>query len=283
MKKESPVPELDRETILGAVLPALQEDLGAAGDVTSQAVIAEAETGSAVITTGSSGRLAGMPVATEVFSRVNCRLRARVEDGDPVEPGTEIARVGGAIRGILAAERTALNFLGRLSGIATEANRYVEALTGTRVAVRDTRKTTPGLRVLEKYAAAIGGCEIYRYGLFEGVFLKDNHVRAAGGIAAAIERAKRGRPDLRILIEVDTPKQAEEAASAGADEILLDNMTVAQLKAAANRVNGRARLEASGGITLRNVRKIAETGVHAVSVGAITHAAPWLDFSLRLE
>lgn len=276
-------PELDREDILGAVLPALQEDLGAAGDVTSQAVIPEAETGAAVIVAGSKGLLAGMPVAAETFSRVNCRMRAGAKDGDPVEPGSQIARVGGAIRGILAAERTALNFLGRLSGIATEASRFVEALAGTKVVVRDTRKTTPGLRVLEKYAASVGGCEIYRHGLFEGVFLKDNHVRAVGGVDEAIDRAKKGRPDLRILIEVQTAKQAQEAASAGADEILLDNMTVAELKEAVARVNGRARLEASGGITLRNVRKIADSGVHAVSAGAITHAAPWLDFSLRLE
>ncbi|MGH2738958.1 MAG: carboxylating nicotinate-nucleotide diphosphorylase [Actinomycetota bacterium] len=281
MTKE--VPELDREEILRVVLPALQEDLGAAGDVTSQTVIPEAETGAARIVAGSNGLLAGMPVAAEVFSRVNCRLRAGAKDGDEIEPGAEIARIGGAVRGMLAAERTALNFLGRLSGIATMAHRYVQAVAGTKVAVRDTRKTTPGLRVLEKYAAAIGGCEIYRRGLFEGVFLKDNHVRAVGGVENAIDRAKKGRPDLRILIEVSTPKQAEEAASAGADEILLDNMTVADLKEAVTRVNGRAALEASGGITLRNVRKVAETGVHAVSVGAITHAAPWLDFSLHLE
>lgn len=275
--------ELDRETILGAVLRALEEDLGREGDVTSDTVIPEEETAAGVITTRSAGILCGIPVAKEVFSRVACRLRALAKDGDRVRPGDEVAEVGGALRSILAAERTALNFLGRMSGVATEASRYVEAVAGTGVSVRDTRKTSPGLRALEKYAAAVGGCEIHRMGLFEGIFLKDNHIRASGGVAEAVRRARDGRPDLPVLVEVETPEEAEEAVAAGADEILLDNMEVEALKESVMRVGGRARLEASGGITLENVRAIADTGVDAVSSGAITHDARWLDFTLHLK
>jgi nicotinate-nucleotide pyrophosphorylase (carboxylating) len=273
---------LSREDILRVVVPALEEDLGRDGDVTSAAVIAEEATASAVVLSRSDGVVAGLPVAKEVFGRVGARIRPAVSDGDRIEPGRRVAEVGGPLRAILAAERTALNFLGRLSGVATEAARYVAAVEGTGVRVRDTRKTTPGLRVVEKEAARIGGCEIYRTGLFQGLFLKDNHVAAAGGVAEAVRRARRARPDLRVLVEVETPEQAEEAVAAGAEEVLLDNMGLEELKETVARVGGRARLEASGGITLENVRAVAETGVDAVSVGAITHAAPWLDFSLEV-
>jgi nicotinate-nucleotide pyrophosphorylase (carboxylating) len=275
--------ELEREEILRAVLAALEEDLGLEGDVTSMGVIAEEATASAAIVAGSQGVLAGVAVAKEVFSRVGCRMRPRAKDGDPLEAGMPVARVGGGLRPILAAERTALNFLARLSGIATAAARYVAAVDGTGVRIRDTRKTTPGLRVLEKYAAAVGGCETYRVGLFHGMFLKDNHVRALGGASEAVRRAREARPDLPILVEVERPEEAAAAAEAGADEILLDNMTPEALREAVREVDGRSQLEASGGVTLETVRTVAETGVDSISVGAITHAAPWLDFSLDLE
>ncbi len=274
---------IDRETIVAAVMTALQEDLGAEGDVTSAAVIPEEQTARAVILAGSEGVLAGMPVATEVFGRVGVRLRAHAEDGDRIQPGRTVAEVGGALRSILSAERTALNFLGRLSGVATQAARFVEAVAGTGVVVRDTRKTTPGLRALEKYAARVGGCETHRLGLFESIFLKDNHVAAAGGVGEAVLRARASRPDLPVRVEVETPEQAREAVEAGAGDVLLDNMSLEQMREAVARVGGRARLEASGGITLENVRAVAETGVDAISAGAVTHAAPWLDFSLEVQ
>lgn len=275
--------EPDREVVVAAVMAALREDLGDEGDVTSEAVIPEEETARAEIVARSAGVLAGLPVAAEVFRRVGARLRAGRRDGDRVGPGDAVAEVGGALRAILAAERTALNFLGRLSGVATQAARFVEAVRGTGVTVRDTRKTTPGLRALEKYAVRVGGCEPHRMGLFEGIFLKDNHVAAAGGVAAAVRRARARRPDLPLLVEVETPEEAVEAVEAGATELLLDNMDLGALREAVARVGGRARLEASGGITLERARAVADTGVDSISVGAITHAAPWLDFALEVR
>lgn len=275
--------ELDREAVAEAVLRALAEDLGAEGDVSSSAVIPEERTARALVVAGSEGVVAGIPVAKEVFSRLGARLRARMKDGDRVAPGDVVAQAGGGLGAILAAERTALNFLGRLSGVATRAAAYAEAVRGTDVVVRDTRKTTPGLRLLEKYAARIGGCEPHRLGLHQGVFLKDNHVVAAGGVAEAVRRAREARADLPLLVEVETPEQAEEAVDAGATDVLLDNMDPVAMKEAVRRVGGRARLEASGGITLERVRAVAETGVDAVSTGDITHGAGWLDFSLEVQ
>lgn len=276
-------PDLDRETIARAALTALEEDLGRPGDVTSEAVIPEEATARARIVSRSSGVLAGLPVAKEVFSRVGARLKPELAEGEGLEPGDVVAVVGGALRSILAAERTALNFLGRLSGIATTAARFVEAVAGTRCEVRDTRKTTPGLRRLEKYAAAVGGCRTHREGLFDGLFVKDNHVAAAGSVTEAIRRARAARPEDPLIVEVESVAEAEESVAAGAQEVLLDNMTVEELKEAVARVGGRARLEASGGVTLENARAVAETGVDSLSAGAITHGAAWLDFSLEVE
>ena len=274
--------DLAREVVATAVLGALREDLGAEGDVTSAAVIPEVQTARARIVARSGGVLAGLPLAKECFSRVNARFRPHKEDGDLLAPGDEVAVVGGALRAILAAERTALNFLGRLSGVATHAARFVEAVRGTGVVVRDTRKTTPGLRVLEKYAAELGGVTPHRVGLFDGVLIKDNHLAAAGGVAEAVRRAKAARPDLSVICEVETPAQAGEAASAGAEEVLLDNMSLEAMREAVQRVGGRARVEASGGVTLETARAVAETGVDALSSGAITHAAPWIDLALEV-
>lgn len=273
---------LDRETIARAVLQALEEDLGREGDITSEAVIPEEQTARAVIISRSEGVIAGVPVAKEVFSRCGARLRAQVADGDRVSAGQIVAVVGGALRSILAAERTALNFLGRLSGVATQAARFVEAVGGL-AEVRDTRKTTPGLRRLEKHAAEVGGASPHRVGLFDGLFIKDNHVAAAGGVAEAIARARAARPGVPMIVEVETPADALVAAEAGAGEVLLDNMAIEELKESVALVGGRARLEASGGVTLENARAIAETGVDSLSTGAITHAAPWLDLALEVE
>jgi nicotinate-nucleotide pyrophosphorylase (carboxylating) len=277
------VPSPDREAVARAVLAALQEDLDAAGDVTSEAVIPEEQTARALIVARSEGVLCGLPVAREVFSRVGARLRPGMDEGGTLRPGAEVAAVGGALRAILAAERTALNFLGRLSGVATQAGRYVEALAGTGAVVRDTRKTTPGLRVLEKYAARVGGAENHRLGLFDALFLKDNHVISVGGVVAAVRMAKEARPDLPLIVEVETPQDAEAAAQAGAEEVLLDNMAPEAMREAVARVAGRARVEASGGVSLDTVRAVAETGVDTISAGGITHGATWLDFSLEVQ
>jgi nicotinate-nucleotide pyrophosphorylase (carboxylating) len=203
-------------------------------------------------------------------------------DGDHVEAPAVVARLTGSERAILTAERVALNFLGRLSGIATLTRRYVDAVEGTGAAVLDTRKTTPGLRALEKAAVAAGGGRNHRFGLDDAVLIKDNHLRAAGSIAAAVTlvQAATGLP---IEVECETLAQVGEALDAGVDAILLDNMTLEELRAAVALVEGRARLEASGGVTLETIRAIAETGVDEISVGALTHSAPSLDVSLELK
>ncbi len=194
---------------------------------------------------------------------------------------TSVARVSGSLRAILTGERTALNFIGRLSGIATSTRHYVDAIEGTGVAILDTRKTTPGLRALEKHAVACGGGHNHRRGLDDGVLVKDNHLRAVDSVGAAVERL-RAATDLPIEVECDTLEQVREAVGAGADAILLDNMSLDELRAAALLVAGRARLEASGGVTLDTVRAVAETGVDEISIGALTHSAPSLDVSLEL-
>ncbi len=209
------------------------------------------------------------------------RFEAFASDGDVVEPPAVVARVAGSERAILTGERVALNFLGRLSGIATLTRRYVDAIDGTGVAVLDTRKTTPGLRALEKHAVASGGGRNHRFGLDDAILVKDNHLRAAGSIAAAVELV-RAASDLPIEVECDTLEQVGEALDAGVDAILLDNMTLDELRAAVALTAGRARLEASGGVTLDTIRAIAETGVDEISVGALTHSARSLDVSLEL-
>ncbi|MDQ3671356.1 MAG: carboxylating nicotinate-nucleotide diphosphorylase, partial [Actinomycetota bacterium] len=207
---------------------------------------------------------------------------ALVEDGTLVEHMTVVAVVAGPLRAILTGERVALNFLGRLSGIASLTRRYVEAVTGTDVAILDTRKTTPGLRLLEKHAVACGGGRNHRLGLDDAVLVKDNHLAAAGSIRAAVEQL-RAATDLPIEVECDSLDQVTEALAERVDAILLDNMTPDELVAAVGLAQGRARLEASGGITLENIRAIAETGVDEISVGALTHSARSLDVSLELR
>lgn len=261
---------------------ALAEDLGD-GDVTTEATVDVDATGSAELVVKEPGVVCGLAVAEAVFRAVDSELRFErlVEEGASVAAGTSVARVAGAERAILTGERTALNFLARLSGIATLTRRYVDAVEGTGAAILDTRKTTPGLRALEKHAVATGGGRNHRFGLDDGVLVKDNHLRAAGSVASAVERLRAVTP-LPIEVECDTLEQVSEALAAGAEAILLDNMSPDQLRSAVALARGHARLEASGGVTLENVRAVAETGVDEISVGALTHSARSLDVSLEL-
>lgn len=263
----------------------LQEDLGH-GDLTSLLTVTEDLEGQALILAKERGVVAGLPVAEQVFRLADPRVGfiPLVAEGAWVKPGEALARLEGPLRGILAGERLALNLLQRLSGIATLTRAYVEALRGTKAQVLDTRKTTPGLRALEKYAVRVGGGRNHRFGLFDGILIKENHVRAAGGLAEAVRRAKAGAPHyLKVEVEVTNLEELEEALAAGADVILLDNFPLETLREAVARVKGRVPLEASGNMTLERARLAAEVGVDYVSVGALTHSAKALDLSLLVE
>jgi len=272
------------DTLERAVLAALAEDLGA-GDVTTEATVPEDAVGTAELLVKEPGVVCGLRAAASTFRALDSEIRfdALVGDGDVVdEPPAVVACVTGSERAILTGERVALNFVGRLSGIATLTRRYVAAVDGTGAAVLDTRKTTPGLRALEKHAVACGGGRNHRFGLDDAVLVKDNHLRAAGSVADAV-RLVRAASDLPIEVECETLDQVSEALEAGVDAILLDNMTLAELREAVALTAGRVRLEASGGVSLDTVRAIAETGVDEISVGALTHSARSLDVSLELR
>jgi nicotinate-nucleotide pyrophosphorylase (carboxylating) len=264
------------------VQASLAEDVGR-GDVTTEATVDATATGVAVLVARAAGVVAGLGAAEAVFRALDPEVEFErlADDGDVLTGPVPVARVSGSLRAILTGERTALNLLGRLSGIATATRRYVDAVAGTGVAILDTRKTAPGLRALEKHAVAAGGGRNHRFGLDDGVLVKDNHLAATGSIQAAVERL-RAATDLPVEVECDTLKQLEEALAAGADAVLLDNMSLGELRRAVTLTEGRARLEASGGVTLETVRAIAETGVDEISIGALTHSAPALDVSLEL-
>jgi len=268
----------------GLVATALEEDLGEHGaDVTTDAVVDPDLMGEAVIVARKPGVLAGMDAAARVFELVStrCEYRGLVADGARVEPGEALARITGPLASILTAERTALNFLQRLSGIATLTRSYADALAPyPAVKLLDTRKTTPGLRFLERAAVRAGGGHNHRDGLWDAVLIKDNHVAAAGGLTEAIERARRAR--MPVEVEVDTLEQLQEALEAGAETILLDNMSPELLRRSVEITAGRARLEASGGMTLEGAMAAAKAGVDRISVGALTHSAPALDVSLEV-
>ena len=257
----------------------LAEDVGA-GDVTTLALIDEDATCKAVVLAKEPGVVCGLEVASAVFAELGVGFEPLVAEGTQVEHGP-IADVEGPARGVLTGERLALNLVGRLSGIATLTRRYVDAVEGTGATILDTRKTTPGLRALEKHAVATGGAQNHRFGLDDGVLVKDNHRRLTGGIAPAIA-ALRAATDLPVEVEAETLEQVREAVEAGADAILLDNMPIDDLREAVALVAGRAKLEASGGVNLDTVRAIAETGVDFISVGALTHSARSLDVSLEV-
>jgi nicotinate-nucleotide pyrophosphorylase (carboxylating) len=265
---------------------ALREDVGS-GDVTTTATVAEGARARALVTQKAPGSIYGLEAAATVFAVLDsdANIERLVEEGVWREGGGPVMAVAGRARALLTAERTALNFLGHLSGVATMAARAARAVQGTGAKVLDTRKTTPGLRSLEKAAVAAGGASNHRAGLYDAILIKENHIAAAGGIAAAVERARAAAPALAQTLEVEVrdPGEIEQALAAGVPRLLLDNMDDVQLRAAVAQVAGRAQLEASGGVTLQTLRERAQTGVQWVSLGALTHSAPALDLSMLLE
>jgi len=260
----------------------LGEDLGQGGDVTSKATIAEDARFTAEMNARQEIIVAGLEIAAGFFRAIdgNVRIEQLIEDGARAHVGTVLMRLEGNARAMLAAERSALNTLQHLSGIATMTRTYVDAIAGTGATLLDTRKTIPGLRLLEKYAARMGGAQNHRMRLDDGVLIKDNHVAVCGGVAEAVRRAKSANTGLQVQVEVDRIDQIEPALAAGADRLLLDNMDPAELREAVRIVGGRVPLEASGGVTLETIRFIAETGVDYISVGRITQSAPAVDIGL---
>ena len=274
---------VDAGIVNEVVLRALAEDIGD-GDVTTTATVPEDARAGALITQKAPGMVFGLQVAQEVFRELDPDVAfVRLTEEGRWREGGPVARIEGAARALLTGERTALNFLQRLSGVATMTARYVREVEGTGARILDTRKTTPGLRALEKAAVAAGGGTNHRAGLYDAVLIKENHAALAGGVGEAVRRAREHAPDVPLEVECRTSAEVDEALAAGADWILLDNMTVEELRAEVGHVAGRAKLEASGGVTLETIREIASTGVQFVSVGALTHSAPALDLSLLLE
>ena len=265
---------------------ALEEDLDERGDVTSNATIPENQRLHAHITAKQTGVIAGLILVETVYQQIDPQVvvMLNAQDGDSVSPGTIVAEIVGAGRSILSGERVALNFLQRLSGIATMTLQFVDAVEGTNAVILDTRKTTPGWRALEKYAVRMGGGSNHRMGLYDMVLIKDNHIAAAGGITAAVAavHADPVARDLVIEVEVETLAHLREALDCKVERVLLDNMNLEQMREAVKIAAGKALLEASGNMSLDRVRAVAETGVNFISVGALTHSAPALDLSMRL-
>ncbi len=276
--------ELDSLVVREIVERALREDIGS-GDVTTEAICDPDQMGRAVIRTKESCVVAGIPIVQMVFEALDTQIEftPSARDGDRLAAGQAIAELEGRLRSILRGERTALNILQRLSGIATLTARYVEAVRDLPVQIVDTRKTAPGLRVLDKYAVRVGGGHNHRIGLYDGVLIKTNHIRAAGSIARAIERARQHSPTtLKIEVEVQNLTELQEALESRADIIMLDNMSLEEMRQAVKIARGRARLEASGGVTLENVREIATTGVDSISIGALTHSVKAIDIHMEV-
>jgi nicotinate-nucleotide pyrophosphorylase (carboxylating) len=277
---------LDAAQVEGLVLAALAEDLAGGVDVTSAATVPSLQHSVGDFVARGAGVVAGLDVAqvvVEVVTDGRGHFQPGIRDGDRVEPGTLLASAEGRTRDLLTGERTALNLLCHLSGIATATRAWVDVIAGTGAVVRDTRKTTPLLRSLEKYAVRCGGGTNHRMALSDAALVKDNHVVAAGGVASAFAAVRAMWPDLPVEVEVDSLKQLEEVLAEGADLVLLDNMSVEDMREAVRLTAGRARLEASGGLTLATARAVAETGVDFIAVGALTHSAPVLDIALDLR
>jgi nicotinate-nucleotide pyrophosphorylase (carboxylating) len=275
-----PLPDLLVDKVVRA---ALEEDLGRAGDITAQACIDADARLSVVFATRQAGVVAGLACARLAMAALDpaARFEALVADGERVKGGEVLARVDGLARAVLSAERTALNLMGRLSGTATLTRAYVDAVEGTRARITDTRKTTPGLRTLEKYAVRCGGGVNHRFGLDDAILIKDNHVAACGGVGEALKRARAAAGHMtKVEVEVDSLEQLDEALRCDPDVIMLDNFGPAELARAVALNAGRAVLEASGGVNLQTVRALAETGVDVISVGALTHSASVLDIGL---
>ena len=279
---------MDFETYRGLVQQALAEDIGA-GDITTEALVPEEERGKAEISARQNLVTAGLPLARMVFNELDPSLTVELVtgEGETVEAGTVLLRLEGRLRPILVGERTALNILQHLCGVATETARFVERVRPGRTRILDTRKTIPGLRRLEKYAVLMGGGENHRFGLYDAILIKDNHLAVVAGagegsIPRAIRLARSARPGVPVEIEVETVEEMEEALAAGAEVILLDNFPLAELEEAVRRGGGRARLEASGGINLETIGDVAATGIESVSLGCLTHSAPAADIALEL-
>jgi len=255
------------------------------GDVTTEGTVDEDATCAGRLLLKEPGVVCGLPAVEAVFRALDSDLlfEPSAADGDRFTHRADLGRISGRTRAVLTGERTALNILGRLSGIATLTRQFVDAIDGTGAEILDTRKTTPGLRALEKYAVRCGGGRNHRFGLYDGILVKDNHLRAAGGVRPAVERLRAAGAGLPIEVEAENLDDVREAVAAGAEQVLLDNMPVALLREAVALVDGKATLEASGGVSLGTVREIAETGVDFISVGALTHSARSLDVSLELE
>ena len=278
-----PFAPLDPGLYREAVRRALAEDLGW-GDVTTEATVDPALKATGVIIAKSECVLAGLDVAAEAFRQLDpgATFTALRADADRCAPGTVVAEVRGTAAAMLTAERTALNFVQRLSGIATLTRRFVDAAAG-RITILDTRKTTPTLRALEKYAVRAGGGTNHRGGLDDGILIKDNHIRLGGGVAEVVRRMKASEQEMPIEIEAQSLDQVDEAVAAGADVILVDNMSMADVHEAVRRIAGRAKVELSGGVTLERIPELARTGADYVSVGALTHSAPSSDISFEIE
>ena len=275
---------LEMDAVRKIIRRALEEDIRS-GDVTTSAVLTGSETGRADALAKEDLVVAGMDVFREVFRIRDAGLsfEAPLKDGAWAPRGTVLAAVEGSLASILTAERVALNLFQRMCGIATLTKQFVDAVAGTKAEILDTRKTMPGLRILDKYSVRAGGGRNHRYGLYDGVLIKDNHIEAAGGIAEAVRRARAASPFMvKIEVEVKDLDELEEAIAARADVIMLDNMSVADMKRAVTRIGGRALVEASGNVTLSTVREIAETGVDFISAGALTHSARAADISLKV-
>jgi nicotinate-nucleotide pyrophosphorylase (carboxylating) len=279
---------LDPALYRDIVRRALEEDIRD-GDVTTEATVPRAQRARGVFLAKADCVIAGVEVALEAFRQIadseegsSPSFAVAKNDGDVCQAGDVIAQVTGSARTLLVAERTALNFLQRLSGVATRARRFVEA-SGGRITILDTRKTTPTLRALEKYAVRAGGATNHRAGLFDAILIKDNHIRLAGGVRAAVAQARAHRPGMPVEIEAERLDQVDEALAAGADTILVDNMSTAEIREAVARATGRATIEISGGVTLERIPELAATGAQFVSVGALTHSAPAIDISFEIE
>jgi nicotinate-nucleotide pyrophosphorylase (carboxylating) len=276
--------ELDFSRVDRIIEYALREDLGD-GDVTTNSLATEKEDSKAVIRAKAKGVIAGLPIAKRVFQKLDPTVVCvdNIGDGEDIKPGDILSEINGGTRALLSGERLALNILQRLSGIATLTSKYVKVVEGLPVKILDTRKTAPGLRILDKYAVSVGGGFNHRFGLFDGVLIKDNHIAIAGGIqeAVAVIR-KKYKQKYKIEVETSDLEQVKEALIAGADIIMLDNMSPEQMRKAVRLIDRNALVEASGGINLKNVRGVAETGVDFISVGALTHSAPALDIGLYM-
>jgi nicotinate-nucleotide pyrophosphorylase (carboxylating) len=278
---------LDPQALVPVILAAIDEDLDGGVDVTTVATVPIDQRATLDLVARQGGIAAGIPVAAAVFMVVcqgdDLDIRFGVSDGDRVEPGTVLLSVTGLTHELLRAERPALNMLGHLGGIATLTRTWVDAISGSKAAIRDTRKTAPGLRKLEKYAVRCGGGQNHRMSLSDAALVKDNHVLAAGGVAEAFEAVRRTFPDVLVEVEVDSLEQLDDVLAAGADLVLLDNFTTDEMVEAVKRTSGRARLEASGGLSLSVAADVAATGVDYLAVGALTHSAPVLDIGADLR